>query len=71
VHTYLGFRAGQAKVNGRIVPLNYVLKNGDMVEIIPDKRRKLPSEDWLNFVVTTHARREIARARRKDRDKRD
>ena len=60
VHTDLGDRTTGAKVNGRMVKLDYQLKSGDMVEIIKAKQAK-PSRDWLNFVVTTAARRKIAR----------
>jgi GTP pyrophosphokinase len=58
IHTDLGHTCCGAKVNGRLVPLNHVLKSGDVVEIItsPNKR---PSKDWLNFVVTSKAKTKI------------
>ncbi len=59
VHTDLGDQVGAAKVNGKMVPLSYRLKNGQMVEIIKDKKRSGPAEDWLDFVVTRLARRKI------------
>ncbi len=63
VHTELGHRCGGAKVHGRLVPFNYQLKNGDIVEIITAKGRKGPSRDWLNphlgYVKTSHAREKI------------
>ena len=63
VHTELGHRCIGAKVNGRLVPLNYQLKNGDVVEIITAKGEKGPSQDWLSshlgYVKTTHAREKI------------
>jgi len=63
VHTELGHRCIGAKVNGRLVPLNYQLKNGDVVEIITTKGEKGPSRDWLNpdlgYVETSHAREKI------------
>lgn len=61
VHTDLGDHAAGAKVNGKMVKLNNQLKSGDMVEIIKSKRAK-PSQDWLDFVVTTTVRRRIGRS---------
>ena len=59
IHTDLGYRCIGAKVNGRLGPLSYVLKNGDVVEIIAAKGVKGPSLDWLNselgYVKTSHA----------------
>ncbi len=63
VHTELGHRCIGAKVNSRLVPLDYELKNGDIVEIMSTKGEKGPSRDWLNphlgFVKTSHAREKI------------
>ncbi len=63
VHTELGHRCTGAKVNSRLVPLNYQLNNGDVVEIITAKRAKGPSRDWLNphlgYTKTSHARQKI------------
>jgi len=63
VHTELGHRCTGAKVNGRMVQLNYELKNGDIVEIMATKKMKAPSRDWLSphlgFVRTSHARQKI------------
>lgn len=61
VHTKLGHQASGAKVNGKMVPLSHKLINGDVVEIIIDRKRHKPNHDWLNFVVTTTARREISK----------
>ncbi|MCS7229938.1 MAG: bifunctional (p)ppGpp synthetase/guanosine-3',5'-bis(diphosphate) 3'-pyrophosphohydrolase [Candidatus Kryptonium sp.] len=58
IHTEIGLRCIGAKVNGRIVPLDYKLKTGDQVEIITGKHRAL-SMDWLNFVVTSKAKAQI------------
>ncbi len=55
IHTQIGLKCLGAKVNQRLVPLNYVLQNGDQVEIITSSKQK-PSEDWLRFVVTSKAR---------------
>ncbi len=62
VHTKLGHQAAGAKVNGKMVPLNHKLVNGDVVEIIIDRKRVKPNPDWLSFVVTTTARHEISKA---------
>jgi guanosine-3',5'-bis(diphosphate) 3'-pyrophosphohydrolase len=63
IHTDLGYRCIGAKVNGRLEPLNYALKNGDVVEIMASKVDKGPSLDWLNlelgYVKTSHARSKI------------
>ncbi len=63
IHTELGHRCVGAKVNGRLVSLDYQLANGDVVEIIEAKRDKGPSRDWLNphlgYVRTSHAREKI------------
>lgn len=58
VHTQVGHKCVGAKINGRIVPLRYKLKNGDTVEIITSQTRG-PSRDWLKFVVTQRAKTRI------------
>jgi len=58
IHTDVGHRCVGARVNGKMVPLRTHLKNGDIVEIITQAGHK-PSRDWLNSVVTSHARYEI------------
>jgi len=60
VHTKLGHQTIGAKVNSKLVQLNHQLSNGDLVEILTDSKRKTPNSDWLNFVVTTTARRCIS-----------
>jgi len=58
IHTDVGHQCVGARVNGKTVPLRARLKNGDIVEIITQTGHK-PSRDWLNFVVTSHARYKI------------
>ncbi|MFW6179102.1 MAG: RelA/SpoT family protein, partial [Desulfohalobiaceae bacterium] len=58
IHTEVGNQCSGAKVNGKLVPLDTQLKNGDTVEIITNPHRK-PSRDWLRFVKTTKARTRI------------
>jgi len=58
IHTDVGHQCVGARVNGKMVPLRAHLKNGDIVEILTSAGHK-PSRDWLNFVVTSHARYKI------------
>ncbi|MFC1489394.1 RelA/SpoT family protein [Thermodesulfobacteriota bacterium] len=58
IHTEVGNQCTGAKVNGRIVPLQYELKTGDIVQIITSKNHH-PSKDWLNFVKTVKARSRV------------
>lgn len=62
IHTDIGHRCRGARVNGKLVPLNYQLKNGDRVEILTTKRGG-PSRDWLNealgYVKTSRAKSKI------------
>jgi GTP diphosphokinase / guanosine-3',5'-bis(diphosphate) 3'-diphosphatase len=59
VHTEIGHRCVGARVNGKIVPLHYELRSGDIVEILTGKRDRGPSRDWLAMVKTTRARNKI------------
>ncbi|MBI3966662.1 MAG: bifunctional (p)ppGpp synthetase/guanosine-3',5'-bis(diphosphate) 3'-pyrophosphohydrolase, partial [Chloroflexi bacterium] len=63
IHTDIGHRCVGAKVNGRLVPLDYQLSTGEIVEIITTKASKGPSRDWLNsslgYVKTANAREKI------------
>src|SRR5204862_1416113 len=59
VHTEIGHRCVGAKVNGKMVPLSYELKSGDIVEVLTAKRERGPSRDWLAVVKTTRARNKI------------
>lgn len=63
VHTELGHHCIGAKVNGKMVPLNYQLNNGDVVEILTSKKAAGPTRDWLSphlgYIKTSHAREKI------------
>jgi len=65
VHTDLGHNTIGAKVDGKMVPLDYKIRSGQVVEILKSKNPKGPNNDWLHFVVTTLARREIGKYFRK------
>ena len=58
VHTDIGNRCSGSKANGRMVPLKYKLRNGDIVEIITTQNHH-PSKDWLKFVVSSRAKARI------------
>ncbi len=58
IHSDVGGRCVGAKVNGKIVPLRYKLKNGDMVEVLTSPQAH-PSKDWLTFVKTSRAQQRI------------
>ena len=60
IHSEVGNRCVGAKVNSRIVPLKYELRNGEIVEILTSSEEH-PSRDWMNFVKTSRARNSIRR----------
>jgi guanosine-3',5'-bis(diphosphate) 3'-pyrophosphohydrolase len=69
IHTDIGHRCIGSKVNNRLVPLDYRLKNGDIVEIVTTKSDHGPSRDWMNIVRTSHAREKIRQwFKRQERD---
>lgn len=61
IHSDIGDQCAGVKINGKIMPLNTELKSGDMVEVIIQKGKK-PSEDWLEFVKSSHAKNHIKSA---------
>ena len=73
VHTDVGHTCVGAKVNGKMVPLHYQLKSGDIVEALTAKQGRGPSRDWLKLVRTTRARNKIrawfTRERREDAER--
>ena len=73
IHTDVGHRCVGAKVNGKIVPLHYELKSGDIVEVLTSKKDRGPSRDWLSLAKTTRAQSKIRawfkRERREDAER--
>ena len=61
IHSQIGYSCLGAKVNNRIVALDYQLKSGEIVEVMTSKAPRGPSRDWLNFVRTNSARAHIRR----------
>ena len=68
IHTQVGVQCLGAKVNHKLVPLSYKLKNGDQIEIITSKKQS-PTEDWLNYVVTAKAKSKIKSTLKDERRK--
>jgi GTP diphosphokinase / guanosine-3',5'-bis(diphosphate) 3'-diphosphatase len=73
VHTDVGHRCVGAKVNGKIVPLHYELRSGDICEVLTSKKERGPSRDWLSLAKTTRAQSKIRawfkRERREDSER--
>jgi GTP diphosphokinase / guanosine-3',5'-bis(diphosphate) 3'-diphosphatase len=68
IHSQVGSKCIGAKVNNKLVPINYVLKNGDQIEILTSQKQK-PHEDWLRFVVSSKAKSRIKEELKEDKKK--
>ncbi len=66
IHSEIGNRIIGAKIDGKMVPLDYQIQNGQVVEILTQKEKKTPSRDWLKFVKTSNAKSHIRRALKKE-----
>ncbi|MDG2499466.1 MAG: RelA/SpoT family protein [Flavobacteriaceae bacterium] len=66
IHTEVGMKTRGAKVNGKLVPLNHVLKSGDQVDIITSENAK-PTVNWLDYVTTTRAKSKIKSSLKEDK----
>jgi GTP pyrophosphokinase len=66
IHSEIGNGVVGAKADGKMVPLDYKIKNGEVIEILTSKDRKKPNQDWLRFVRTSDAKSHIRKALKKE-----
>lgn len=66
IHTDLGYKAVAIKINNKLVPMGYVLRNGDKVSVMTSKNQK-PNENWLKLVITGKAKSKIRSAMKEER----
>ncbi len=68
VHTDVGISCIGAKVNSKLVPLSYILRSGDQIEILTSKKQ-IPKEAWLDFVITSKAKSKIKQTLKEEKKK--
>ncbi|QQS61541.1 MAG: bifunctional (p)ppGpp synthetase/guanosine-3',5'-bis(diphosphate) 3'-pyrophosphohydrolase [Candidatus Moraniibacteriota bacterium] len=66
IHSEVGNKTTGAKADGKIVPLDYHIQNGQVIEILQSKEKKIPSRDWLKFVRTSNAKSHIRKELKKN-----
>ncbi len=66
IHSEVGDAAVGAKADGKIIPLNQPIENGQVIEIMTEKNKKKASRDWLSFVKTSTAKAHIRRSLRQE-----
>ncbi len=69
IHTDIGYHCSSVRVNNKVVPLSYQLRNGDQIEVITRNNQK-PNEEWLKWVVTGKARSKIRSVMKEERRRR-
>ena len=68
IHSDVGYHCSAVKINGKLVPMGYVLQNGDKIDVITRKNQK-PTESWLKMVITGRARAKIRSAMKEEKNK--
>ncbi|TVR78824.1 MAG: bifunctional (p)ppGpp synthetase/guanosine-3',5'-bis(diphosphate) 3'-pyrophosphohydrolase [Saprospirales bacterium] len=68
IHTDLGYHASAIKVNNKLVPMGYELKNGDQIQVTTNKNQK-PNDDWLKMVITGKAKSKIRSSLKEEKRK--